>query len=223
MQQFSVALKDAVRAAWTNTLFKTQLWKDLNEKNFGVESYASYLRETFHYTRRSPLIQASAIGHFQTKYRSLARPFLKHALEEEGHYRLCALDLKHLGYDEKTLSESNPLPTTEGYIGFIFNRIAFCNPVSYLGYLYNLEYLAVEIGPGAADLIIKSTGLADSKYFSFLRVHSTEDKEHLEDLGEILAQIEERDYKDIIYTAVTAAALYSNMIAAAHQSPWSRP
>src|SRR5580698_5341803 len=92
MKTFSKMLRSAVEQSWEENIKATQLWKAALEKTITVPQYASFLRETYHYTKQSPLIQSVAIPHFQLKNRDLVKPFLHHAHEEEWHYRLCAKD-----------------------------------------------------------------------------------------------------------------------------------
>lgn len=213
MSPFVVELRSRLEESWSRNLKKTAFWEHLESGTLTIDHYASYLKETYHYTRRSALIQASSIPHFQIQYRDMVRGFLKHAFEEESHYRLCLNDLASLGHDRDEIEGSSPLPATEGYLGFIFNRIAFVNPLSYLGYLYNLEYMAISVGPKAVELLKMNLGLKKDS-LSFLLVHAHEDIDHTDDLTTIIEKHikDERDRKEIIYTALTASALYASMI-----------
>jgi hypothetical protein len=206
---------------WETRLYKTRMWRSLTGGDFRRPHYAAFLRETYHYTRRSALIQASTLAHFQVKRRALVRPFLRHALDEESHYLLCAEDLKALGYG--TLVEStNPLPTTEGYLGFIFSRIAFVEPIAYVGYLYHLEALAAEVGPVAVKAFAAASDIGKGA-LRFLTVHAHEDPDHVKDLEAVLAKadVTAADEDEIVYAARTAGALYATMVEAAHDHPWN--
>ena len=119
------------------------------------------------------------------------------------------------------LQKVNPLPATEGYLGFIFNRINFINPISYLGYLYHLEFMAVVLGPEVAAMIMKSAKV-NEKNLAFLKVHAQEDKDHIAELSVLVDQnvFASEDAQEVLYTARTAAALFCLMIDSAFKNPW---
>lgn len=223
MSSFSSQLQETLKKAWDREIKSTQLWKSVIEGKLEVRHYAALLRETYHYTKRSPIIQSSAIPHFQVSHRDLVKPFLKHASEEEWHYKLCKTDLDNLGYSTETLDATNPIPATEGYLGFIFNRITFVNPLAYLGYLYNLEFMAIELGPEFIGQIAKNLNLSKNQ-LSFFRVHTEEDQDHVQELAKLVDKFvnSEKDRREIIYTAETATALYAQMMESAFSKPWEK-
>lgn len=221
MNKFSEHLQAILEETWNKNIRTSKMWTGAIVGTMNRNHYAAFLRETFHYTKQSPLIQASAIPHFQKNNRDLVKPFLSHAHEEEWHYKLCAKDLQNLGYSEQELEKSNPLPATEGYIGFAINRISFVNPLAYLGYLYNLEYMAIRLGPEFIGMVSKQLGLQKNQ-LSFFMAHVEEDTDHVKDLSELVDKFvtKAEDQDEVIYTAKTASALYRGMIDAAYENPW---
>lgn len=211
-------LKSEITKTWRDHLYSTEAWKFFTTPSDLLKvRYPSFVLETYHYTKQSPLIQSSTLAHFQGQYRNLARPFLSHALEEESHYKLCENDLKQLGFDTSELLKMRPLPATEGYIGFIFNRIANYSALAYLGYLYQLEFMAIEAGPAVAASLLKS-GI-NPKALTFLNVHTKEDVDHISDLDKLFSllpsDLPAKDAEEIIYTSTTSSKLYVNMMSQA--------
>jgi pyrroloquinoline quinone (PQQ) biosynthesis protein C len=220
-----ITLREEIETCWRQELFKTDLWKAIDIGHFTIMDYVGFLTQTFHYTRRSALIQASVIPHFQVRHRELVSRFLLHATEESEHYLLALQDIGRLGHDASSIVGRNPTPLVEGYLGFIFNQISFVNPISYLGYLYQLEYMAIKIGPIFANSISVSVP-GSSSAMAFLKTHAHDDVSHVAELEEILVSVEsEHDIRCITYTAITSAVLYSKMMNDAFNSSrsnWGR-
>lgn len=223
MDKFSTILKSTMEESWEKNIKATQFWNSAIKKTITVEHYAAFLRETYHYTKLSALIQSTAIPHFQRKNRDLVKPFLRHAQEEESHYKLCIKDLENLGYRGDDLLNSHPLPTTEGYVGFAINRIHFVNPLAYFGYLFNLEYMAIKLGPEFIS-VIKDHLKLEKHQLSFFMAHVEEDQRHVEELLNLIDSsiVTSEDQQEVLYAAKTASALYAIMVDAAFSNPWKK-
>jgi hypothetical protein len=121
------------------------------------------------------------------------------------------------------MEHTAPLPATEGYVGFILARIAFVSPVAYFGYLYQLESLAVHVGPRASRFLDRSVGEAPVR--RFLQVHASDDVTHVAELERLMvrAAFTPAEEHEVTYAARTAAALYGAMIESAYTHPWEVP
>jgi pyrroloquinoline quinone (PQQ) biosynthesis protein C len=187
----------------------------LQEGRMGVEHYACYLRQVFHYTRENPQIQALATVYFRGHQRSAIKRFFKHASSEIGHDQLALEDLRMLGANVDMLAYENPLPETTALVSFPFYQIHNLNPVGYLGYLYFLEFLPTGSG-GQLMAALESVGVPRSA-MRFLRDHSTIDVGHnrlMESYVETLITTE-RELRSVIYAMRVTAALYAQMVDAA--------
>lgn len=213
-EHFINELRQEIKKIWDQNLFKSRTWNLFTSINSSLKVvYPSFLLETYHYTSQSPLIQMSTLPHFQGTQRDLIRPFLKHALEEEPHHRLCIHDLKILGFSEDLLGKFKPLPNTEAYLGFIFNRIMNYSPLCYLGYLYQLEFMSIEVGPKVIRNLLEN-GIP-KEAMTFLHVHAEDDITHLDELDLILnkiGNISDREKELIVSTAQISSQLYVNMM-----------
>ncbi len=125
-----------LRNAWVGVearFMSSQPIRRLTDGSVGVEHYASYLRETYFYTRENPQIQAVATAWFRGADRQMVQAFLKHALSEVGHDHMALNDMAALGYDVSCIPDENPLPTTVPLISFPYYAIQYRSPISYLG------------------------------------------------------------------------------------------
>src|ERR1700756_5057001 len=90
-----------------------------------TDHYASYLRETYFYTRDNPQIQAVATAWLRGPDRQAVKAFLRHALSEVGHDGLALADLMTLGRDVSSIPDEQPLPFTAALISFPFYAIQY--------------------------------------------------------------------------------------------------
>ncbi|MBD2295152.1 iron-containing redox enzyme family protein [Anabaena sphaerica FACHB-251] len=218
--KFTASLCEEIKNNWLTTLPKMLFWEAITKEKIDRYAYICYLLTTRSYTMRSALIQCSTISHFQFHHRNLVRPFLRHAYEEESHYILAENDLLKLGLNRETIEKFPVLPATEGYIGFIFNRIQNVSPYCYFGYLLQLEFMTINIGSTALEKIRKSLPNMELGE-QFLEVHIKEDLEHVDDLTTLIEQTvrqeDKRMKEDIRYTALTANSLWILMMENAYQ------
>ena len=132
--------------------------------------YKSYLRQTYHYTRDNPQIQALATVYFRGADRTSVRMFYKHASSEIGHDEMALNDLKALGENPGAIRGENPLPETVALNAFVFYQIYNRNPVGYLGYLFFLEFLPT--ASGAAYMAMLEHAGVPREAMSFLLEHA---------------------------------------------------
>src|SRR5262249_41672193 len=121
----------------------------------GLAHYVSYLRETYFYTRENPQIQAAATAWFRGEDREMVKSFLRHALSEVGHDQMALADITTLGFDGSAITCELPLPTTVPLVSFPYYAIQYRSPISYLGYLFFLEFLPTSRGGDVAAAIGK--------------------------------------------------------------------
>ena len=84
-----------------------------------IDHYKSYLRQTYHYTKDNPQIQALATVYFRGSDREFIKMFYKHAISEIGHDELALHDLRYLGENDDQIRTENPLPATVALNGFV--------------------------------------------------------------------------------------------------------
>jgi hypothetical protein len=180
--------------------------------------YKAVLRETYHYAKEDPQIQALAAIHLRGEDRGTVKMFLKHATSEIGHDLMALEDLKALGEAVSAIPTTMPLATTIALTAFPFYQIQYHNPIGYLGYLYFLEYMPTQAGAGYRAAL-KVAGIPDEA-MTFLNEHMTVDVAHNNLMQEYLRRLvrNDRDLSAVVYAMRVTAYLYGEMLNGAVQS-----
>jgi hypothetical protein len=182
-----------------------------------VDHYKAYLRQTYHYTRDNPQIQALATVYFRGEDRSLVKMFYKHAISEIGHDEMALNDLAAMGEDVTNIRRENPLPSTVALNAFIFYQIYNRNPIGYLGYLFFLEFLPTASGPAYMRMLEKA-GVPRSA-MTFLHEHATVDEHHNKLMEHYAAALirNDADRDAVIYAMRATGNLYAAMLLGAFE------
>ena len=210
-----VSYFDRLKTEFASTLAQfnnSSAMQRLHTGQMSVNHYKSYLRQTFHYTKDNPQIQALATVHFRGSDREFVRMFYKHATSEIGHDMLALNDLARLGEDVSQIRGENALPDTVALNAFVFCQIYNGNPIGYLGYLFFLEFLPTSSGKGYMDLLEKIG--VPREAMSFLLEHATVDVGHnrlMEKYVEGLIR-DEQDFETVVYAMKVTGRLYANML-----------
>jgi pyrroloquinoline quinone (PQQ) biosynthesis protein C len=180
-----------------------------------IQHYKSYLRQTYHYTKDNPQIQALATVYFHGSDREFVRMFYKHAISEIGHDELALNDLQLLGENIDHVRIENPLPATVALNAFVFYQIYNRNPIGYLGYLFFLEFLPTSSGAGYMQLLEKAS--VPKAAMTFLLEHTNVDIYHNRLMEKYLEGlvITEADMQAVIYTMRGTGQLYADMLQSA--------
>lgn len=180
-----------------------------------VRHYKGFLLETYHHAGLNPQIQAFATLYFKTNHRNLFERFYKHAISEIGHDMLAMNDLKALGEDVAKLQLGRPQPETIAFNAYVIHQIQFNNPLCYLGYLFHLEFLPTQNGPGYAAAI-GGMGVPPEA-LSFLQEHSTIDIGHNKLMETYIRDLvrSEEDFNLVINAALDSCRLHQLMLEAA--------
>ena len=154
---------------------------------FTVEHYKSVLRETFHYTRENPQIQALAAVYFRGRDRDSVQLFLRHAISEVGHDQMALNDFQSLGGDASEVACENPLPATTAFNAFPFFT----------------SYAKALMQAGVPETAM-----------SFLQEHMHVDIAHNKLMEQYLGRLvhDQSDADAIIYSMQVTGELYANML-----------
>lgn len=183
-----------------------------------VAHYQALLREIYFYARESPQFFSAIPIHLRGRQREFTKTMLQHAASEAGHDALALADLKTLGVNIETIPFERPLPETSALIGFSFYLIQYLNPVSYLGFVFHLEYLPTHFGEQYAKGLL-SAGIP-SAAMTFIGEHVEADVGHNKLMAEYVEHllVTERDVEDMIYAMRVTANLYAKVFEAAFRS-----
>lgn len=182
-----------------------------------IDHYKSYLRQTYHYTKDNPQIQALSTVYFHGSDREFVKMFYKHAISEIGHDELALNDLQYLGENVDAVRSENPLPATVALNAFVYYQIYNRNPIGYLGYLFFLEFLPTSSGAGYMQLL-KQAGVP-SEAMGFLLEHTNVDIYHNKLMEHYLEGLvlTESDLSSVIYTMRGTGKLYADMLQSAFE------
>lgn len=183
----------------------------------GKDLYVSFLVQTRHYVAlTAPCLEAAgrrlkALG----EHPELADLFFQKAEEESGHDILVDDDLRSLGLDpEKTLAANPPGEWITAYNSWITAATNGRHPAAFLGSAYILEGLAVERAGKVAKALVASSSIPKiAEAVTFLDLHAEADVGHVDDLGRILAGLDDATERDaIVMTAAATRGAYLGML-----------
>ena len=136
------------------------------------DAYASFLAQTFYYTRHSTKLLTLASSRFSFDDYDLHRRFIAHSQEERGHEFMCQKDLSSLGYDWSKMAE---LPATAAFYQRQYYLIEHVDPIAFMGYVLCLEGMS---SVGAGQVMAKVGAMHAANAVLFLRAHAGEDHDH---------------------------------------------
>jgi pyrroloquinoline quinone (PQQ) biosynthesis protein C len=183
-----------------------------------VAHYQALLREIYFYSRESPQFFAMVPVHLRGERREFTKRMLQHACSEAGHDHLALNDLRALGVSVDKLPAERPLPETAALIGFSYYLIQYLNPVSYLGFVFHLEYLPTHFGEQYARGLL-GAGIPPAA-MTFIGEHVEADVGHNRLMADYVDNllVTERDVEDTIYAMRVTSNLYARVFEAAFRA-----
>ena len=144
--------------------------------------YLAYLRETYHLVKHTPKYLTIAANRVAESDQRLSDYFRKFSLEETGHELLCIRDIAALGENVDIIISGESNPGVWGIVTQCYFWATQGNPVALLGDAFATEELGVARGIEVARLL-ETNYRIPRQATNFLRVHGSEDKEHLRSGG----------------------------------------
>jgi pyrroloquinoline quinone (PQQ) biosynthesis protein C len=174
--------------------------------------YLAYLRETYHLVKHTPKYLTIAANRVAENDERLSAYFRKFCLEETGHELLCIRDIDALGENADIILSGDPNPGAWGIVTQCYFWAAQGNPVALLGDAFATEELGVARGVEVARLLETNYSIL-RQATNFLRLHGSEDKEHLEAAARAIEwYAEDRDhYADIDYATKMTYRYYGQL------------
>jgi len=175
------------------------------------ELYIAFLTQAYHHVRHTvPLLMA--VGSRLPERHAWLQESILHYLEEEtGHDEWILNDIARAGGDRAAAAASEPSVATEAMVAYAYDTVMRRNPIGFFGMVHVLEGTSVALALNAADRIQASLGLPLNA-FTYLRSHGELDKEHINDLGAILARLtDEEDRRAVVRCARGIYWLYGNV------------
>ena len=187
-------------------------YKKILQGTITKDEYAAICRQYFFYTSTNPQVQALTAVHFKGEQRRFVKSFFKHAISEIDHDLMALNDLQSLGYDIDFIDTEEPLAQTQALIAYPFFLAQFKNPISYLGYLFHLEFAPTTIGKDAVEGFMKA-GIPLNA-LTFLTEHATVDVAHNKFMKSYVDGLvrTEQDFKDIVTAMRNTAEFHTKMM-----------
>lgn len=192
--------------------------KRMNGGDLKVAHYKGFLLETYHNTSYNPQLQAFATMYIRGNPRSVVKRFFQHATSEIAHDLLAFDDLVRLGIEENRIKSSRPLPTTTAFFANAVFNIQFQSPLTYLGYLFHLEFYATEGGGGILKILDKIGVPSEAR--SFITEHTKVDVGHLKLMATYVADLvkTDRDFDLISNSISDCVVLHTRMLEGAFEN-----
>ena len=174
--------------------------------------YLAYLRETYHLVKHTPKYLTIAADRVAQNDERLSAYFRKFSLEETGHELLCIRDMHALGENVEMILSGDSRPGTWGIVTQCYFWASQGNPVALLGDAFATEELGFASGIEVARLLETNYGIP-RQATNFLRVHGSEDKEHLEAAARAIEWYAEDPghYADIDYATKMTYRYYGQL------------
>lgn len=166
-------------------------------------AYAMWLQQTNHFVENSTRLFALTAARLPSHRNDFHRRLLSHGSEELGHEKLLVRDIAALNLGKVELPV---LPLTQAFYQTQFYWIERVEPVSFYGYIFFLEGLAVSHARPAIERILKAHG---PKALTFLKLHAEEDESHVEKAFEtVTGKVTPQEEAWIIQNMETCCTLY---------------
>lgn len=187
------------------------LVKRVERDDVSLTHYHAILTTLFHQTRSSPFTFAEAAANCDWRHEAAKEYLLQHAEEERTHWRWVLNDLRNSGYDGPDPRSLFPHPTCEAYISFN-ERVAKRMPVARLAIACVLEGIGAAFGEQYGRRLLQSLKLRPDQG-SFFLSHGETDKQHIEEVWEVIARCDLRpeEWSWMNHAAAVAGHLYCAM------------
>ncbi len=173
--------------------------------------YLAFLGEAWQHVRHTVPLLMAAGSRLPARLGWLQRDLIHYIEEEAGHDEWILNDIRAAGGDAEAVRSAHPHPATDALVARVYDQVERRNPVGIFGMVHVLEGTSVALALNAADRIQASLGLPDAA-FTYLRSHGQLDREHVQDLREILARLTEaQDHEAVIDCARCVFWLYGQM------------
>lgn len=175
------------------------------------ELYLAFLTQAYHHVRHTvPLLMAVG-SRLPERHRWLQEAVLHYLEEEAGHDEWILSDIAHAGGDRAVAAASQPAIATEAMVAYAYDTVMRRNPLGFFGMVHVLEGTSVALALTAADRIQQTLDLP-TRAFTYLRSHGELDKEHVNDLADILERFTEpADREAVIRCAQGVYWLYGQV------------
>jgi hypothetical protein len=169
-------------------------------------AYALWLAQTYNMVCYSTRLVGLAGSLLPLGREELHARFIDHSKEERGHQKICALDVKNLGFE---LSDLKNTASAYSLFQIQYFWIQVVNPVSFFGYTFALESLAEKFGGEVAQRVLNAHGPKATK---FLKLHAEDDQQHIVDAHAAFSFLKSEELQCISENFKICCELYRAML-----------
>ena len=188
-----------------------------------LDSYLAFLTEAYHHVKHTvPLLMACG-ARLPERLEWLREAIAEYIEEEYGHQEWVLNDIRACGGDAEAVRAGTPKMATELMVGYVYDRIARHNPVSFFGMVQVLEGTSIALATQAAGIIQDKLQLP-ARAFSYLSSHGSLDLEHIELLKTLMNRLDDAaDQAAVVHTARVVYRLYGELFRSLPLAGGERP
>lgn len=191
------------------------------EGRVSTADYIAFLTQAYHHVKHTvPLLMACG-ARLPDRLEWLRQAVAEYIEEEYGHQEWILNDIAACGGDPDAVRRGEPALPTELMVGYVYDRIARHNPVSFFGMVNVLEGTSIQLASRAAGRIQETLGLP-GKAFSYLSSHGALDLDHIQLFAGLVNRLDdEGDRQAVLHTARVVYRLYGDLFRALrpHEQP----
>lgn len=189
---------------------KSYPWEDKN-------TYIIWLANTYHYVTNSTRILSLAAGLMPSNKTYLSNRFIAHAAEEKNHEKLIENDLRSFNVNVEDIQVSVEMKFFYRSLYYWLSNVA--SPIGLYGWILTLEGIAVSYGDWTYDIVSKNHG---EKAASFLKLHSSEDPDHLDKAFQTIANFDSEEISIVCDSLKSYSQQYINILGQIKQTVFHR-
>jgi hypothetical protein len=174
-----------VRRRVLNGMLSVPAVKDALAGALDLTRYTAYLKNAYHYARRSPAVIALAGSRCALSHPEVSRYLLDQAESRRDHEQWALEDLATLGVPSAVVRLSRPTPACAEIVGYEYYVSGHGHPVGLLGALYALDAASEDLGAALTHAVDNRLGLG-GRGVTFLARYAAANETRTAKLTEII-------------------------------------
>ena len=173
--------------------------------------YVAFLRQAYHHVKHTVPLLMECGSHLGAERTALRAAVARYVEEERGHEEWILNDLRACGDDAEAVRRSAAAPATQQMVAYVYDYIAWINPVGFFGMVHVLEGTSTALASRAAQSIARALELPPAA-FTYLTSHGSLDQEHVCFFAGLLEELESpADRAAVVHVANEVYRLYGDI------------
>ena len=169
-------------------------------------AYAAWCGQFYFFVCHATRLLAASASRLGITKDDLHIRFLDHMQEEKHHEKLFERDLQAMGHPVEELKE---WPITSQLYQSQYYLVEHESPMALLGNIFYLEGMSIYAGP---EILSRTLAAHGSKACSFMKVHVSEDTDHIAKATNALAKLNEEDLTAVQKSHAQTAYLFERLM-----------